>query len=155
MSTIATETDALWFGESFAEIRVSAADGDGDVSIVETTTPHGAMPPLRVHDEDQSFYVLDGEVTFFVGDEVVRAAAVDVIVAPRGAPHTYRVESEQARWLTVSAHGDWERLVRSFSRPAATSDLPAPAGRPTPEQAAALAAACLEHRIELVGPPLA
>jgi hypothetical protein len=56
------------------------------------------------------------------------------------------------------AHRDqarhFESLVRSFSRPAATSDLPAPSGPPTPEQADALAAACLKHGIELVGPPL-
>jgi hypothetical protein len=69
-------------------------------------------------------------------------------------PHTYLVESESGRWLVATAHGDFERFVRSFSRPAERGDLPEPSPPPTPEQAEALAAACREHGIELVGPPL-
>jgi len=152
MSTIATETDALWFGESFAEIRVSAADGDGDVSIVETTTPRGAMPPLRVHDEDQSFYVLDGEVTFFVGDEETLAAAGDSLLVRRGRPHTFRPESDEVRMLVVTK-GRFERFVRSTSRPAAYRATPAFADAPTPEEAAAVTRAAARHGIEILGPP--
>jgi hypothetical protein len=67
-----------------------------------------------------------------------------------------RVESSDgARWLVITCRGDFERLVRSVSRRAEAPGLPQPAGPPTPEQADALAAACREYGIELVGPPLA
>jgi hypothetical protein len=117
--------------------------------------PHGDSPPLHVHHtEDEVFRVIAGELRFQLDDQDLGLAAGETLFAPKGVPHTYRVESQEARWLTVTRHGDFESLVRSFSRPAATSDLPAPSGPPTPEQADALAAACLKHGIELVGPPL-
>lgn len=81
--------------------------------------------------------------------------AGETLLAPKGVPHTYRVESrEGARWLVVTTRGDFERFVRSLSRPAERPELPASEGPPTPEQADALAAAAREHGIELVGPPL-
>jgi hypothetical protein len=65
------------------------------------------------------------------------------------------VSAEGARLLTVTCRGDFERLVRSLSRQAERDDLPPAASAPTTEQQAALAAACLAHGVELVGPPLA
>jgi hypothetical protein len=91
---------------------------------------------------------------FRVGDEELRAGAGETLLAPKRVPHTYVVESERGRWLVVTAKGDFERLVRSFGRPAERVELPEPAPPPTPEQAEALAAACRENGIELVGPPL-
>ncbi len=152
MSTTATETQALWFGESLAEIRVSADEGDGETSIVEMTTPYGAMPPLRVHDEDQSFYVVEGEVTFFVGDEEIVAAAGDSLLARRGRPHTFRAESEEVRMLVVTK-GGFERFVRSVSRPAAYRATPALADPLTPEEAGAVTRAAARHGVEILGPP--
>jgi hypothetical protein len=58
-----------------------------------------------------------------------------------------------ARWLTISAHGQFEPFVRAFGRQPTRPGLPEPSGSPTPEQAAALAAACRNYGIEIVGPP--
>jgi quercetin dioxygenase-like cupin family protein len=152
MRTIPTDTEALWFGESLVEIRVSAGDGDGELSLVETTTPYRAMPPLLVHDEDQTFYVLDGEATFFVGDEEIAAAAGDAVVAPRGRPYTFRPESDEARMLMVT-NGSFERFLRSVSRPAAKRATPGGDRWPTLEEAAAVGRAATRHGIEILGPP--
>jgi hypothetical protein len=76
-------------------------------------------------------------------------------LAPKGIPHTDRVESpEGARWLVTTTHGDFERFVRALSRPAQTPALPAAAGPPTPAQVQAVAAGAMEHGIEMVGAPL-
>lgn len=146
----------LWFLDTLVTIRVASAQGADGLSVLESLAPHGDSPPLHVHHtEDELFHVIEGELRFQLDQQDLRLTATDTLLAPKGLPHNYRVESERARWLTVTAHGDFERLVRSFSRAAATSDLPDPSAPPTPEQAEALAAACLEHGIELVGPPLA
>jgi len=92
-----------------------------------------------------------------VGDLLAqRLEAVEhCLLAPKGVPHTYRVESrEGARWLVITTRGDFERFVHALSRPAERPELPTSQGPPTPEQADALAAAAREHGIELVGPPL-
>jgi len=79
----------------------------------------------------------------------------DVILAPRGTPHTYRCESTSGgRWISITTHGDFERFVRAMGRPAARATLPEPAGPPTQAQTEALAAVALAYGIEVVGPPL-
>jgi hypothetical protein len=60
-----------------------------------------------------------------------------------------------AHWLLITCGEEFERFVRAFSRPAARDGLPDPSGPPTPEQAQALARACAQHGIDIVGPPLA
>ena len=50
------------------------------------TTPEGSMPPLHVHDEDESFYVLDGVITLYVGDQVVTLDAGRLVPRPAGRP---------------------------------------------------------------------
>ena len=123
---------------------------------METHASHGDSPPLHVHQtEDEIFHVLEGELRVRPGDAEVRIGAGETILAPKGVPHTYRVESPAgARWLVITRRGDFERFVRALSRPAERPELPAAQGPPTPEQADALAAAAREHGIELVGPPL-
>lgn len=149
-------TDAqLWFLNSLITIRVSSEQGTDATSVIENLSSRGDSPPLHVHHtEDEIFHILDGELRFRVGDEELRARAGETLLAPKGVPHTYVVESERGRWLVSTAQGDFERFVRSFSRPAERAELPEPSPPPTPEQAEALAAACREHGIELVGPPL-
>ena len=122
---------------------------------METLAPRGDSPPLHVHRaEDEIFHVLEGEVRFQVADEELRVRAGETVLAPKGVPHTYLVESERGRWLVVTARGNHERFVRSLSRPAERSELPEPSPPPTPDQREALAAAGREHGLELVGPPL-
>jgi mannose-6-phosphate isomerase-like protein (cupin superfamily) len=155
MPSIQVEQEQLWFLDTLVTVRVARGETSDGISVLESLAPHGDSPPLHVHHtEDEVFHVIAGELRFRRDDQDLRLASVETLLAPKGVPHTYRVESQQARWLTVTSHGEFERLVRSFSRPAARSGLPAPSGPPTPEQADALAAACLEHGIELVGPPL-
>jgi quercetin dioxygenase-like cupin family protein len=145
----------LWFLNTLVTIRVSSEEGSDGLSLLENLAPRGDSPPLHIHHtEDELFHILEGELRFRVGDEELRVRAGDTVLAPKGVPHTCLVESERGRWLVATAHGDFERFVRSFSRPAERAELPEPSPPPTHEHAEALAAACREHGIELVGPPL-
>ena len=146
--------DELWFLNTLVSIRVPHTAGADGVSILESRAPAGDSPPLHVHEEDEIFHVLAGEMLIRVGSADHRVTAGQTMLAPKGVPHSYRVESGEARWLVVTARGQFEDFVRSFSRPAKTAGLPEPAGPPSPEEAEALAAACRRHGIELVGPPL-
>jgi mannose-6-phosphate isomerase-like protein (cupin superfamily) len=95
--------------------------------------PRGESPPLHIHhDEDEVFHILEGELRFRVGDDELRAGPGETLLAPKRVPHTHRVESECGGWLVTTTRGDFERFVRSFSRPAERDELPEPAGPPTP-----------------------
>jgi hypothetical protein len=123
--------------------------------VLEHRAAHGDSPPLHIHQaEDEIFHVLDGEVRYRVGDNDRLATAGETLLAPMGIPHTYRVTSPEARMLTIT-RGGFESFIRAFGRPAELEGLPSPSGPPTPEQAEALAKACRQFGIELVGPPLA
>jgi quercetin dioxygenase-like cupin family protein len=149
-------TNPLWFQNSLVTVRVSTSDGQDGLSILEHLVPFGFSPPLHIHrTEDEVFHVLEGQFRVRVQDQEHRLGAGDVLLAPKGVPHTYRVESApEGRCLTITAEGDFERFVRAVSRPAERPELPPPAGPPSADAIRALKAAATQHGIELVGPPL-
>jgi quercetin dioxygenase-like cupin family protein len=148
--------EKLWFLNSLITVRVSAADGTDGITVLEHQVPFGDSPPLHIHhNEDEIFHMISGEVRLLVGGNEMSLRAGETLRAPKDVPHTFVVVSpEGARWLTITSHGDFERMVRALSVPAACDALPAPLGAPTPEQVAKLAKACRAHGVEIVGPPL-
>ena len=141
----------LWFIDGLVHVHVSGEETEGRYALLEAHVPQGDMPPLHVHhEEDEVFHVLDGEVTLFQPGEQVSLAAGETFRAPRGIPHTYRVESPEARLLVFCTPARFDGFVRAVSQPADAEELP-PRGRPfDPEQFAVTAA---EYGIELLGPP--
>jgi hypothetical protein len=112
-------------------------------------------PPLHVHDEqDETFYVLEGELTLLLagGEERVLRAG-EFALAPHGVPHAYRAGGAGARALVQTSPAGFEAFVEAVSPPAGSPELPPPAAPPTPEQAARLAEVAAEHGITLLGPP--
>jgi len=98
-----------WFD---ADITLKAAAPE--LGVVEVTIAPGDEPPLHVHaNEDEWFYLLDGEVTFHVGGENFAGAAGSFVSFPRGIAHTFSVETETARFLVINTPGGFEQM---FSR---------------------------------------
>jgi uncharacterized cupin superfamily protein len=117
--------------------------------------PWGETPPLHVHHrEDEVFHLLDGEMRFQIGQREVHASAGQTLVAPKGIPHSFRVESVAgAHCLTITRGDDFETMLRQTSRVADRAELPA-ATAPSPEIIDALTRCCAENYIAIVGPPL-
>ena len=153
MSAIAqtTRSQPLWFIENLAYVHIDGEQAAGAYHLGEVVGREGDMPPLHVHHrDDETFYVLDGEITLFVGDQRITLVEGQAALAPRGVPHAYRVESNTARWLVINSPAGFERFVRAISQPADREELP-PVGRPFDPSALAQAAA--EVGIEILGPP--
>ncbi len=149
VSVPADEGEARWWFGSLAVIKATAADTGGQMTIVEVTEPAGAEAPLHVHHrEDEGFWVLDGDVTFEVGDTKIEASAGDYAFGPRGIPHRYTVGDSGCRLLFILTPGGFEDLVRKTSEPAAKRTLPpAPDSEPDWEQ---IDQAVREHGNELL-----
>ena len=144
-------TAPLWFTNDLVHIHIDGEASGGAFALVESREPRGDMPPLHVHRaDDETFYVLEGELTLFVGDQRLTLTAGQAALAARGVPHSYRVESAEARVLLVNTPAGFEAFVRAVSEPAPAEELPPP-GRPLDPEALARAAA--EHGIEILGPP--
>ncbi len=111
------------------------------------------MPPPHVHDEDETVYVLDGWIRFYVGDKTIPAGPGERVEVGRGVAHTYRVESPGgARWASLTARGRYEAFVREVGRPVDASPE-GPAALQTLAELVALTRAAARHGIEIVGAP--
>jgi quercetin dioxygenase-like cupin family protein len=149
--TRAGQGEARWWFACLAEVLLPHDATGGALSIVQVTEPPGAGAPLHVHHhDDETFVVLEGTVTFQVGDEAIPAAAGDVAFGPRAVPHRYDVGPEGCRMLFVlTPGGRFDSLVREMSEPAATRTLPPPSDEmPDLARVAAVARA---HGCELLG----
>src|SRR5688500_12537500 len=119
------EGQARWWGAGLAVIKASAADTGGQMTIVEVTEPPGTEAPLHVrHNEDEAFWVREGDVTFEIGETAIEAHVGDYAFGPRGIPHRYTVGDAGCRMLFILTPGGFEDLVMAMSEPAAERTLP-------------------------------
>src|SRR4029079_8932904 len=104
------EGQALWFLRNLIVGQATAETTGGAFGLVESLIAPGFSPPLHVHHrEDESFYVLEGEVTMRCGDRTFRATAGSFVFLPRDVPHTFVVEGDApARMLTLLTPGGGE-----------------------------------------------
>jgi quercetin dioxygenase-like cupin family protein len=146
------EGEARWWFGALAEIKATAADTGGQMTIVEVTEHPGAEAPLHVHHrDDEGFWILEGEVTFEVGDETIEACAGDYVFGPRDIPHRFTVGDRGCRMLFILVPGGIEDLIRATSEPAPSRTLPPPADEePTAEEIEGLKAIIKEHGYELL-----
>jgi quercetin dioxygenase-like cupin family protein len=144
------EGEALWWFGSLAEIKATAAGTGGQMTIIEITDPPGAEAPLHVHhNEDEGFWILEGDATFEVGDTTFEAHAGDYAYGPRDIPHRYTAGDAGCRMLFILSPGGFEGLVKEMGEPAGSRTVPPPSDEPPDmERVAAIAA---RYGCELVG----
>src|SRR3954470_18007921 len=70
------------------------------------------------------FYVLEGELTLWVGGHVIDAPTGAFVYGARGIAHTFIVRSERARFLLVTQPAGFEKFVRAIAEPAAERTIP-------------------------------
>lgn len=142
-TTQTVTADARWWFGALAIIKATAHDTGGQLTIVEMHEPPGAEAPLHVHHrEDEGFFILEGAVTLYVGDQVVEARPGDFAWGPRDVPHRYTVGPDGCRMLFICTPGGFEDLVREMSVPAQAMTLAPPSdAEPDWEHVAAVAVA--------------
>ncbi len=144
--------EALWFMGGLTTIKAGADATAGRVAVTENLAPRGSGSPLHVHRrEDEWFYVIEGELTFWVGGETIVAPAGSFVYGPREVPHTFVVSSEQARFLLVVEPAGFEDFVRALATPAERMEIPPPSSEPPDLDA--LVAVAASYGIDIVGPP--
>lgn len=100
-------------------LKAGAAQTAGAVSVYEGGLPaRTAGPPLHVHSSaDEALYILEGEVTIRLGQQMIRADAGSFVWMPRGVPHTFANRgSAPARMLGLAVPGGIEDLLASVPR---------------------------------------
>jgi uncharacterized cupin superfamily protein len=83
--------------------KALATSGHGYFSLMERTIPPGGrMPPPHRHAQsDEAYYVLDGDVTFLVGQETHVRTKGSWVLVPGGVGHTFGNRSDASSRLLV------------------------------------------------------
>ncbi len=151
LTQIERETTSQWFADEIALAALGTPRCQDQTALVERTASKGAMPPLHSRVEAETYRVLEGEVEFYIGDEVVPAGPGDVVVAAAGAERTFRVKSD-ARWLVLTHVASLELFLDWNGAIAYPVAVPV-AGWPSDEEKTALTWVAAVNGIELLGPP--
>jgi quercetin dioxygenase-like cupin family protein len=143
--------EAFWgLDNSLWSLKATAEQTGGRFSLIEEVAPRGEGRPLHVHrEDDETFYVLDGELTFYLDNEQpISASAGSFVHIPGGVVHAFKVDSETARYpiITTLQH---ERFYRAISEPAQSRTLPPE----RPLDMEKVMDAAQEYGVEALGPP--
>lgn len=154
-------TDLWWpYGPTVGRytIKTTAAGSAGALVQLLIRDGRGAATPLHVHhDVDETFFVVSGTLTAWVGDERLDVKAGDFVFGPRGVPHAWVVTSERVEMLVTCGPagrpGPEGAGIAGFFRevgvPVGDGPPPAPT-MPDPEHFARRMQA---YGIDLLGPP--
>jgi len=146
------EGERLWFLGTLAIIKVPGEASDGRFALIEFLFPRHTSLPLQTHPQDDSYIVLEGQLTVQAGERRFELAPGAAAAVPMGVAHTFRVDSSTARVLVLSTPAGLEEMVRDASVPAIRPALPpSETPRPTPEQ---LEAVFRAHGQVNIGPSL-
>ena len=145
-------SDVWFFGGARCSVKIGGDQTGGRLYQVHITEQRGSGPPLHIHhNADETFYVIDGQLTIYIGDERVEAGPGDFVFGPQGVPHAYVAQSEQAEFLVTFAPASMDRFFEELGGVPVVPGEPAPAASyPDPEGFARGAA---RWGVEIVGPP--
>lgn len=149
-TTSATSDRLLWTFNMLMDVKAAAEETGGALTVIDSWLTPDANPPMHIHhDADESFFVLEGEVEFFLDGAPSRLARPgDFVFGPRGVPHRFEVRTPEARMLVLATPGGAEHFFAELGVPAEAAVLPVPQA---PDVARAVSVAA-QHAIEILPP---
>lgn len=123
----ATLSNSYWYLQQLVSWLATGKDTGNAIAVMELTSRQGLEPPPHVHTrEDELYFVMDGTATFFVGEELVEAAAGDAVLLPRGVRHWHKLRTPKWRALVAMTPAGLEDYYAAFSHLAGALSLPSP-----------------------------
>ena len=105
--------EAHWvMGGLFTYLVTGAESGGSYFTLIVDMGPEGGPPPHIHHLEEEQFYVLDGELTYSVGEQTFEVSTGDFIHIPRGTVHSFRNGSKPSRLLATFSPAGIEGFFR-------------------------------------------
>ncbi|MGH2317821.1 cupin domain-containing protein [Planococcus sp. SE5232] len=144
------EGKAYWFDGNLVEIKASGEETNDVFCLIEGVHPAGYETPLHLHrNEEETMYILEGEVIYTIGDKTVTGKVGTIIHAPRNMPHKFKVVSaEPARTLNLLTPAGGEQFYIESGVAANEHKLPPDTLKPDIEK---MMAASQKYGIELLG----
>jgi quercetin dioxygenase-like cupin family protein len=84
------------------ELKLAGEQSGGDWAVVEWRVRAGDEPPMHTHTrEDETLYVLEGQITAYVGEQTIEVEAGSYAALPKNVPHGLTVRGAEARLLVT------------------------------------------------------
>ena len=83
------EGTALWMLGGLYEVKATAEETNGALTVVEMTIPEGAAPPPHIHASGEAVYILEGRLRYRVGDDIIQAGSGAFFYFPQGTIETF------------------------------------------------------------------
>lgn len=146
----AGEGEAFWYDGGLMTMKTRPPDSGGSVSLVDVVVPRGKATPLHVHpDAEESFYVVDGDITVHIDGTDHELTVGATTTVRRGTPHAFAVRSSTAHLVVVFTPGGGEQFFIEAGEPAVRRELP-PEGERDLDR---YRAAAEKTGVVLLGPP--
>jgi quercetin dioxygenase-like cupin family protein len=127
---------AYWWLDILWVVLVSGEDTGGRYSLLHETLPRGSGAPPHKHTwSDEHFFMLEGEATFLVGEDIRKATKGDFVFVPRNTRHAFRVDSEVAVFLNSYTPSGLELAVIEHAMSAPERIIPPKGATPLPMMA--------------------
>jgi len=146
------EGEAFWLLGMLQTIKIGRDDTNGQFGLIEVVVPRGVGSPWHVHpEEDEWFYVLEGELTVWVQDTQISLKSGGFAYGPKGVPHTFYSEADGTRALVGFAPVQFEGFQREVGVPAPARIVPPPTDEHP--DVAKLIPIARRNGFEILGPP--
>ncbi|BAY48944.1 cupin 2 domain-containing protein [Scytonema sp. HK-05] len=120
-----TDAPAFWHVDILWFMLATGDQTAGQYSLMEELCPKGSGAPPHIHEwQDEAFYIIEGEATFVVGEQTIKASTGAFVSIPRNTVHSFRVDTETARVLNFYEPAGFEQVVMELGVPATTRTLP-------------------------------
>ena len=116
-------------------ILVTGKQTAGQFCVIDMYVPPGGGPPPHRHSFEETFSVVEGEVSVTFRGRQMTVRAGQTVNIPANAPHQFRnVSSQPARMICICAPAGQEEFFREIGDPVASRTTPPP--KPGEEQMA-------------------
>jgi quercetin dioxygenase-like cupin family protein len=148
LSQTTDQGQAYWFLNALTIVKLSGKQTGGALALLEDRLPAGRASPFHVHrNEDETFYLLEGSMTFYNGSSKFTAGPGTTVFLPRNVPHGFRADTP-GRLLILTTPAGFDAFVAEAGEPAASLVIPPPK-EPDFAKLTTLAA---KYAIEILGP---
>lgn len=131
---------SIWMLGHLMTFKATGRETGGAFGLVEQVgEPGTGAPPHVHHNEDEFFYVLEGEADFTLGDRTIKGLPGSFVFLPRGIMHRFEnVGTTPCRMLLGVSPAGFENFFAEMGEPAPSLTTPPP-GPPDIEKLMTLA----------------